>query len=43
VVLSIVAGGGAMPGWYAIALQLLLLPATAIGGWIRARQLAANR
>lgn len=42
VMLSVVATGGAMPGWYPLALQLLLLPATAIGGWMRASQLVAR-
>jgi hypothetical protein len=43
VVLSIVATEGATPGWYPLALQLLLVPATAVGGWVRARQLVARR
>jgi hypothetical protein len=43
VVLSTVATTGATPGWYPLALQLLLVPATSLGGWMRARQLAAGR
>jgi hypothetical protein len=29
-------------GWYALALQLLLVPATLSGGWLRARHLARH-
>jgi len=43
VMLSMVATAGATPGWYPLALQLLLVPATSVGGWMRARQLAAGR
>ncbi|HSA56434.1 MAG TPA: hypothetical protein VLE53_12075 [Gemmatimonadaceae bacterium] len=42
VMLSLVATGQAMPGWYPLALQLLLVPATAVGGWMRARQLVVR-
>jgi len=31
------------PSWYPIALQMLLIPATVTGGWLRARQLIAER
>ncbi len=34
--------GGAAPGWYRPALQLLLIPATMCGGWLRARHLARH-
>ena len=34
---------GKTPSWYLIALQLLLIPATVAGGWLRARQLVARR
>jgi hypothetical protein len=43
VMLSVAAAGDATPGWYALALQLLLVPATAVGGWMRARQLVGGR
>jgi hypothetical protein len=43
VLLSIVTPAGATPGWYPLALQLLLVPATAAGGWMRARQMVAGR
>jgi hypothetical protein len=43
ILLSAVTAGGATPGWYSLALQLLLVPATAVGGWLRARQLVAER
>lgn len=32
--------GAEAPGWYRMALQLLLIPATVTGGWLRARHLA---
>jgi hypothetical protein len=32
--------GGTEQSWYPIALQLLLVPATLCGGWLRARRLA---
>lgn len=37
--LTLIAGGDAH-GWYRPALQLLLIPATVGGGWLRARHLA---
>jgi hypothetical protein len=39
VLLTLVWGGDAH-GWYRPALQLLLIPATVSGGWLRARRLA---
>lgn len=39
VLLTLVSGGDAQ-GWYRPALQLLLIPATVSGGWLRARHLA---
>lgn len=39
-VLTLTAGAA---GWYALALQLLLVPATLSGGWLRARHLARHR
>ena len=42
VLLSTVATEGATPAWYPLALQLLLVPATALGGWMRARQIVAK-
>lgn len=32
--------GAEAPGWHRMALQLLLIPATVTGGWLRARHLA---
>jgi hypothetical protein len=36
--LTLISGGDAH-GWYRLALQLLLIPATLSGGWLRARHL----
>lgn len=38
--ITVVATAGAEQGWYPLALQLLLVPATLGGGWMRARHLA---
>ena len=39
--LTLMSGGDAH-GWYRTALQLLLIPATVTGGWLRARHLARH-
>jgi hypothetical protein len=39
--LTLISGGDAS-GWYRPALQLLLIPATVSGGWLRARHLARH-
>ncbi|HZI28704.1 MAG TPA: hypothetical protein VFD64_11120 [Gemmatimonadaceae bacterium] len=43
VVFTVVASGGAVPEWYALALQILLIPAAMTGGWLRARRLVTQR
>jgi hypothetical protein len=43
VVFTVVASGGAVPEWYALALQILLIPAAMTGGWLRARRLVIHR
>ena len=42
VTLSVVATAGTTSAWYPVALQLLLVPATVLGGWMRARQLVTR-
>jgi hypothetical protein len=43
VVFTVIASGGAVPEWYALALQILLIPAAMTGGWLRARRLVTQR
>jgi hypothetical protein len=43
VVFTMAASRGALPDWYALALQILLIPAAITGGWLRARRLVTRR
>jgi hypothetical protein len=43
IVLAVVSSDAMTVKWYSFALQVLVVPATIAGGWLRAKQLAAHR